>query len=410
MPTFHYRAMASDGKTLNNWVYGVSADACVEDLHKQGLTILFLREEKSSRAVGNRKERGPSWKTLGKRVKDQDLISFTEQFGAMIEAGVPITVCLDNLTRETHNKALQEIIRETQKKVQGGESLWAAFGAHPEVFGQLFVQMVRAGEASGQLGAILQQLSVYLEATHALKQKLYTVLAYPVFLLGLSVTAMFFLVVKILPIFSGIYQKFGAKLPPLTLMLLHLSDTVRAHLGGFFLGAGVIGAVVLYCARSERGRDVIDRVRLDLPIVGDLMRKTIYSRFARAMGVLLRSGVPILEALKIVSRVSENRLIERELIECTRKISEGSTVSEALKASRQFPDMLVNMIATGEEVGRLDELMVKVATYYERRTEAVIKTFSSLVEPALIVFIGGIVGVILFAMFIPIFQMGKTFR
>jgi type IV pilus assembly protein PilC len=340
-------------------------------------------------------------------VKSRDVVIFSRQFSTMISAGLPLIQCLDILATQEQNKAFAKVIRTIKEDIEGGSTLSDALRKHPKVFDDLFINMIAAGEAGGILDTILNRLAVYLEKSMKLKRKVKGAMTYPGVVLGMSVAIITLLLVKVVPVFQSIFAGMGRELPFVTQTLINLSSFVTDN-SLYILGAIVIMIVALVrFYRTDNGRYLFDRMILKPPVIGSLMRKVAIAKFTRTLSTLISSGVPILDGLEIVSRTSGNKIVEKALMETRKNISEGKTIAEPLAATTVFPPMVVQMIAVGEATGSLDSMLTKIADFYDDEVEVAVAAMTSMLEPILMVFLGGVVGGMIVAMYLPIFQIGS---
>jgi type IV pilus assembly protein PilC len=341
------------------------------------------------------------------RVKSKDVVIFSRQFSTMISAGLPLIQCLDILATQEQNKAFAKVIRTIKEDIEGGSTLSDALRKHPKVFDDLFINMIAAGEAGGILDTILNRLAVYLEKSMKLKRKVKGAMTYPGVVLGMSVAIITLLLVKVVPVFQSIFAGMGRELPFVTQTLINLSSFVTDN-SLYIMGAIVLVIVALVrFYRTENGRYLFDRMILKPPVIGSLMRKVAIAKFTRTLSTLISSGVPILDGLEIVSRTSGNKIVEKALMETRKNISEGKTIAEPLAATTVFPPMVVQMIAVGEATGSLDSMLSKIADFYDDEVEVAVAAMTSMLEPMLMVFLGGVVGGMIVAMYLPIFQIGS---
>ena len=342
------------------------------------------------------------------RVKARDVVIFSRQFSTMISAGLPLIQCLDILASQEQNKAFSRVIRTIKEDIEGGSTLSDALRKHPKVFDDLFVNMIAAGEAGGILDTILNRLATYLEKSMKLKRKVKGAMTYPAVVLGLSVIIVTMLLVKVVPVFQNIFAGMGRELPFVTQSLINLSSFITDN-SLYIIGAIIIMIVALIrFYQTEKGRYLFDRMILKPPVIGALMRKVAIAKFTRTLSTLISSGVPILDGLEIVSRTSGNKIVEKALMETRKNISEGKTIAEPLAATTVFPPMVVQMIAVGEATGSLDSMLSKIADFYDDEVEVAVAAMTSMLEPMLMVFLGGVVGAIIVAMYLPIFQLGQV--
>jgi type IV pilus assembly protein PilC len=348
---------------------------------------------------------------FGTGVTSQDLVKFIRQFATMIDAGLPLVQCLEILANQETNKSFQQVIREIKSTVEQGATFSDALKRHPKIFDELFVNLVHAGELGGILDTILNRLAVYIEKRVKLARQVKGALTYPTAVIIIMGVVMFVLLTWVIPAFEGMFAEFGAKdaLPWLTKMVIAVSRGFVNYIWVFLLAA--IGLVVggISFSRSKAGTRLIHRAILVLPILGPVMRKIAVARFTRTLGTLLSSGVPILDALDIVAKTAGNVIIEEGLLYCKTKISEGKNLADPLREANVFPGMVVQMVAVGEQTGALDTMLSKVADFYEDEVDVAVAALTSLLEPMLMVVVGGMVGVVLIAMYLPIFDLaGKV--
>lgn len=343
----------------------------------------------------------------GKRggIKTNDLAIFTRQFATMINAGLPIVQCLDTLSKQVTKERFRSTIQTVTRDVESGSTLAEALGRHKDIYPDLYVSMVEAGEKGGILDVILQRLSVFLEKLDALKRKVKTAMMYPSVVLSVAVLATVFLLIFIIPTFAKMFSDFGGTLPLPTRIVMGLSGFLR---GQWYLLAAVAAASVYGFRRyrkTEAGCLKIDRTLLKIPAVGDILRKAAVARFTRTLGTLISSGVPILDGLNITARTAGNMVIHNAIMKTRVSIREGQTIAEPLRASEVFPPMVVQMISIGEETGALDEMLEKIADFYEQEVDTAVDGLTSIIEPIMIVLMGGVVGGMVVAMYLPIFKM-----
>jgi len=338
------------------------------------------------------------------KITVKDLGVFTRQFATMINAGLPMVQCLDILSSQLEKPRFKEIVSEVMSDVESGATLADALRKH-KCFSELFVNMIDAGEAGGILDTILNRLALYLEKADALRRKIKSAMTYPSIVFAVASGATIFMLLFIIPTFAKMFTDFGGNLPLPTAIVMGLSDFLRAN--WWILLAAVIGGVILlkrYYA-TENGQYRIDKAMLGFPILGNVIRKGAVARFTRTLGTLIASGVPILNGLEITARTSGNKVIEKAIMETRTSISEGNTIAEPLKSCGVFPPMVVQMISVGEQTGALDEMLDKVADFYDSEVDTAVEALTAAIEPIMIVFMGGIVGGMLVAMYLPMFKL-----
>jgi len=342
-----------------------------------------------------------------KKVKEKDIVVFTRQFATMIDAGLPLVQCLEILASQQDNVTLKEVLLKVKGDVEAGSTFADALRKHPNTFNELYCNLVTAGEAGGILDTILNRLAAYIEKAMNLKKKVKGAMVYPVAVLVIALVVVVGMLVFIIPVFQKMFADMGGTLPAFTQLVINLSDFMRRYFP-------LVGAllVVLFFAfkrfyKTEKGQETIDDYLLRLPIFGSLIRKVAIAKFTRTLGTMLSSGVPILEGLDIVARTAGNKVIEKAILKTKMSIGEGKTIAEPLGASGVFPPMVVQMISVGESTGALDSMLGKIADFFDDEVDASIAALTSLLEPLLMVFLGGAIGAIVVAMYLPIFQMAS---
>ena len=401
MITFSYQARDASGRIISGVHDALNEDNAVTSLMSRGLMVLSLQQK--SVATKTRK------RVIS--VKETDLVLFTRQLSTMIEAGISLVQALTALYEQCdpkRQKNLRQVISDVTTRVQGGETFNEAISKHPRVFNRLFVSMVKAGETGGLLAEILERLAGFLEASARLRKKIKSAMTYPVIVVCIAFAITTFLIVRVVPIFGEIFQDFGAKLPAPTQFLIDLSEFVRGNWYYLVLGIGgsIFGARAFL--RSAKGKIASDRWKLKLPVFGPLVHKICMSRFARTFAQLIRSGVPILEVLDIVGGSSGNHVIETSIKTVSVDVEKGDNLSTALSKKKIFPPMLLRMVAAGEATGKIDNMLEKMADFWDEEIEAMLDALTSLIEPMLICFLGVVVGGIVIAMFLPIFKLNEV--
>lgn len=343
-----------------------------------------------------------------KKIKLEELTVFTQQIAAMLEAGLPLVSALEALEEQTETPVFQIIIRNVRNEVSSGRAFSEACRDYPRAFPNLFVSMVEAGEASGGLAEILEKTSTYFEETVKLVKQVKGALVYPAVVIGLAVVLVNVLLVFVIPVFADMFSDFGAELPKPTQFLISLSDFLKSYIIFLIAGAaGIVWGIRRFCA-TPKGRVIKDSLITKLPVVGELTRKVNLSRFCRTYAILMRSGVPILKTLDIVAAASGNTFVERACKNISKHISAGGQVSEVVAADPYFPPMVKHMSRAGEQTGNVDGMLVKVADFYDAEVETLVAALTSLMEPLLITFLGVVIGGIVMAMFLPIFQLSSV--
>lgn len=342
-----------------------------------------------------------------KKVKEKDIVVFTRQFATMIDAGLPLVQCLEILSSQQDNPTLKEVLLKVKADVEAGSTFAEALRKHPTVFNELFCNLVTAGETGGILDTILNRLAAYIEKSMNLKKKVKGAMVYPIAVLVIAMVVVVGMLVFVIPVFQKMFADMGGTLPAFTQMVINLSDFMRRY---FLLVGAVLVALYFVFQRyykTENGQETIDAYLLKLPIFGSLIRKVAVAKFTRTLGTMLSSGVPILEGLDIVARTAGNKIIEKAILKTKISIGEGKTIAEPLGASGVFPPMVVQMISVGEATGALDSMLSKIADFFDDEVDAAVANLTSLLEPLLMVFLGGAIGAIVVAMYLPIFQMAS---
>ncbi len=342
------------------------------------------------------------------KIKEKNVVVFCRIFSTMINAGLPLIQCLDLLAQQEQNKAFSKIIRSVKEDIEGGTSLTNALKKYPEIFDELFVNLIAAGEAGGILDVILERLSNYMEKAMKLKARVKGAMTYPIAVLVISFAVVALLLIKVIPVFKKMFEGMGGQLPGLTQALITASEFMQSY---WYIIVAII--VIIYVAMSrfyktEKGRWTIDSIMLKAPVFGDLLKKVAVAKFSRTLSTMMSSGVPILEGLTIVSKTSGNVVIEDALIKTRQSISEGRTIAEPLSETGIFPPMVVQMISVGEATGALDSMLSKIANFYDDEVDVAVDAMTALLEPVMMVFLGGVVGGMIVAMYLPIFKLASV--
>jgi type IV pilus assembly protein PilC len=340
-----------------------------------------------------------------KRIKKVHISRFTRQFATMIGAGLPMVQCLEILAQQSDSAGMRKVIGQVKESVQAGTTLAEALSRHKKTFDDLYVNMVDAGEIGGALDSILIRLAVYREKADALVRKVRGALIYPAVILIVAIGVTTLMLTYIVPIFAKMFSGVGAELPGPTKFVLGLSQFLRSNFltGLIFLALVAIG--FRFYVRTDQGRLTIDKLLLKLPLIGDLLRKSAISRFTRTLGTLISSGVSILDALEITAKTAGNKVIQNAIKKSVLSIAEGETITQPLKETGVFPPMVTQMISVGEKTGGLDDMLNKIADFYEEEVDASVSALTSIIEPVVIIFMGGIVGGILISMYLPMFDI-----
>lgn len=394
MPTFTYTARSTTGDLKSATIDAPSRDDAVAQLRRQRLTIVKVDEEKN--AVK---------KASGKGIGMRDIVIFTRQFSTMINAGLPLVQALDILAKQSENKNLSAVVRNVVFDVESGNTVADAMRKHPKAFSDLYTNMVAAGEAGGILDTILNRLAVFMEKNDALVRKVKGAMIYPMVILCVAALCIVILLWKVIPVFASMFGSVGMELPLPTKIVIGMSGFLTGYwwaiLGG--LAGGAFALKNFYA--TQNGQLLIDKLLLKVPVLGDVLRKSAVSRFTRTLGTLISSGVSILDGLEITARTSGNRVVQDAIMGSRASIAGGETIAGPLQKSQVFPPMVISMIAVGEQTGGLDEMLSKIADFYDDEVDAAVSALLSLLEPVMIVFLGVVVGGMIVAMYLPIFDM-----
>ena len=392
MPSFTYTARALNGDLRTATIDAGSRDEVISQLRKQRLSVVKIDED-AKKKVG----RGS--------IKMRDVVIFTRQFSTMINAGLPLVQALTILADQTDNKALSEITRKVVFDVESGHTVADALAKHPKAFTALYVNMVSAGEAGGILDTILMRLATFLEKNDKLVRKVKGAMIYPSVIMAVAAIAVVTLLLFVIPVFENMFSSVGQALPLPTRIVIGASKFLHAYWWALLaIGIGGFYSFKKYYA-SSNGKLVIDRMMLHFPVLGDVLRKSAVSRFTRTLGTLISSGVSILEGLEITAKTAGNRVIQDAIMASRSSIAGGDTIAAPLQKSKVFPPMVISMISVGEQTGGLDEMLTKIAEFYDDEVDAAVSNLLSLLEPVMIVFLGVIVGGMVVAMYLPIFDM-----
>jgi type IV pilus assembly protein PilC len=342
------------------------------------------------------------------KVTDKDIVILTRQLATMIDAGLPLVQCLDILGSQTGNQSLAKIVTQVRSDVESGSTFSDALKKHPKAFDNLYVNMVAAGEAGGILDTILQRLAAYMEKFAKIKKQIKSAMVYPSVILFVAVSVVALLMVVVVPMLGAMFAESGQLLPMPTRIVIAISNFLKSW-GGLILLLSIIGSIIAFVQwrKTDKGLRITDAIALRMPVMGDLIRKVAVAKFTRTLGTLLTSGVPILEGLLIVARTAGNKVVEESIVSTRQSVSEGKTLAEPLSKFAVFPPMVNQMIAVGEATGALDNMLTKIADFYDDEVDGAVATLTSMLEPMLMIFLGTTVGFVIVAMYMPIFQMGS---
>lgn len=344
---------------------------------------------------------------LAPKVTADDLMIFTRQFSTMIDAGLPLVSGLEVLSEQQENKTFKTILRDINAAVQSGATLSEAMKKYPKLFDDLYTNLVAAGEEGGILDIVLQRLAEYIEKAQKLKRMVKSALMYPIIVTIVAVLVIVVIMVFVIPVFQSMFADFGQALPMLTQVVVAMSNFTKSNIIYIMLAGGVLIYAVKRFINTEKGRVIFDRASLQAPVFGDLLRKVAVARFTRTLSTMMSSGVPIMNSLEIVAKTAGNKIVEEAVMDTRAAISEGRSIADPLNESGVFPSMVVHMISIGEEVGALDSMLEKIANFYDDEVEAAVDGLTSMIEPLLMVFLGGAIGTLVIAMYLPIFKMAS---
>jgi general secretion pathway protein F len=401
MAQYLYKAATLDGQTVEGFMDGRDEENVVQNLHQLGYIPI---------RITSTQEKPPSFRLssfLPQRVGLRSLLTFTQELSTLISAGLPLDRSLNILGSLTENERLRETVKDVLKRIEGGNSLAEALGNHPRIFSKLYVNMVKAGESGGFLEVILSRLALYLQNTKEIKDYLISVMIYPLILTMVSGASIAILATFVIPRFARIFSDMGQAIPLPTQIVLSFSHSIKNY---WWVGLGILVAIYFGLRvynQSEERRLRWDRFKLRWIAVGELIKKIEVARFSRTLGTLLQSGVSILPALNLVKEISQNRVISRSITHVHDRLREGKAISKSLEEAEVFPPLAVHMIGVGEETGRLDEMLIKVAETYEENVRNTVKRFVSLLEPLIIVVMGAVVGFIVISMLLAIFSINE---
>jgi type IV pilus assembly protein PilC len=397
---FMWEARARNGDVKKGVMEADSEEAVLNRLKLQLLSPIEVKKQPKQLSF-----------RIGSGVKTDDMVIFTRLFATMIDAGLPIVQCLDILSSQAKNKHFGKILGQVKASVEGGLNLSDSLRRHPKVFDNLFVNLIQAGEAGGILDGILQRLSVYLEKAMKLKRRVKGAMVYPISVLFIAAIVVTVLLTQVVPVFEKMFKEFGGgKLPKPTQIVIDISHALSTGLPYILALLGALVTVFKMITRTVKGRLAFDGLLLNLPVLGPVLRKVVVARFSRTMGTLLSSGVPILDAMDIVARTAGNTVVEKGIFYTREKISEGRDLAGPLMETGLMPAMVVQMIAVGEQTGALDAMLTKIADFYEEEVDVAVASMTSLIEPLMMVFLGGVIGGLVIAMYMPIFEMAGNIK
>jgi type IV pilus assembly protein PilC len=399
MTMYQWKGKNAKGETLSGEFETDNKEAVGSYLRKRRITITSIKKKPKEVKIGFLQK---------KTVSVKDLSVFTRQFATMVNAGLPLVQCLDVLGRQLDKPHFKEVVLQVTADVEGGSTLAEALEKHPRIFSDLYVNMIAAGEAGGILDVILGRLAIFLEKADALQRKVKGAMTYPIIVLTVAGGACIFMLMFVIPVFAKMFSDFGGTLPAPTRIVMGLSDFIRNY--WWAIGGGSAAATFFFkrYRATEGGRRTTDRLSMKIPILGTVILKSAVARFTRTLGTLIGSGVPILQGLDITSRTAGNKVIQEAIQATAKSISQGDTIAAPLKESGVFPAMVVQMIGIGEQTGALDEMLSKIADFYDDEVDAAVEALTAAIEPIMIVLMGGMVGSMLVAMYLPMFKMSSV--
>lgn len=414
MPVFEYEIADPRGVLSRGRAEAESQGALILRFREQGRFVVGVRTvERAGRGAGLAaltEGLKTSLPQVARGVGLETLLLFTGQLAAMLAGGLHLARILSALASETTNKRFRRVLDDVRDTITAGSSFADALGLHPHIFDRLYVAVVRAGELSGSLPVVLDALTIYLEKSAQLRRKVVGAVTYPAVILAVAAGMVFIMIVFLVPVFEGVYARANTALPAPTRLLIAVSGVIRGYTLVVIAGAVAAAALLYMGAQSPRGRRLIDGAKLRVPLFGPLVRKAVLARTCRTLSVLLSSGIPLIEAMGTVARVSGNRVIEDALIEATAHVQDGGTIADTLKRTGEFPSMVVQFVATGEESGTLPAMLARAASYYEQQVDNTVATLSTLIEPIMIVVMGALAGGVIFALYLPIFSLGQAIK
>jgi type IV pilus assembly protein PilC len=400
MPTYVWAGRTRKGRALKGQLDAADERIARIQLRRRNIEVTKLKPKA--------KDLFENVSFLQPKVKAKDVVVFTRQFSTMIDAGLPLVQGLTMLAEQNQNRTFKRILNEVTKDVEGGSTLADALNKHPRVFDSLFVNLVAAGEVGGILDTILQRLAAYIEKAEKLKSQIKGALTYPAVVVSIAIIVIAVIMIFVIPVFQDMFSSFGKALPGPTQLVVSMSDFTKSNIHYMILAVILFVFVFRRYRRTSGGRRNVDSILLRLPILGELVRKVAVARFTRTLGTMIKSGVPILDALEITARTAGNVIVEEVVMDARASIAEGQTIAEPLSESIIFPGMVTQMISVGESTGALDAMLEKIADFYDDEVDATVAAMTSMLEPLLMLFLGGSIGGLVIAMYLPIFQMAAA--
>jgi type IV pilus assembly protein PilC len=403
MPIFIWEGTTKTGEKRSGQTEGPNEEFVIALLKKQEIQVTSIKKKAGFKLDF-------SSLSFGSGVTTRDLVIFTRQFATMINAGLPLVTCLDILGNQADNPTMKKILLQVKSDVEGGSTFADALRKHPKVFDDLFVNLVAAGEIGGILDTIMNRLAAYIEKNDKIVKKVKGAMTYPLAVLVVAILLVIGMLWKVIPMFEKMFKDFGGELPAPTQFVIDLSNAFLNHL--FLIMGSLVGFVVVLILfiKSKPGKEIMDRILINSPIFGDIIRKSAVAKFTRTMSTMIASGVPILDGLNIVARAAGNVVVERAIMYTREKISEGKNIAEPMMETKVFPPMVVQMIAVGEATGAMDTMMSKIADFYEDEVDVAVETMTSLLEPIIMVFLAVVAGGLVISMYLPIFSIAGAIK
>jgi type IV pilus assembly protein PilC len=400
MAIFQWKGKNRYGDVVKGERMANTREELVTTLQKEQITIISVAAKRGGLSIPFLKR---------EKVKLKELSVLSRQLSVLIDAELPLIQSLSLLADQSKNQYFRRVLTEVKEDVEAGSTLHQALRKHPKVFDDLFCNMIASGEQSGSLDVMLRRLAEYIEKIVKLRSQIRQAMIYPSAIVSFAIIVAFFLLWKVIPVFAGIFIELGAELPALTALIINLSNFIQKYVLVIF-GVVIVGiAVFRTWKKTPQGRWVWDRFLLRLPVLGNLLQKIAVSRMTRTLSTLIAGGVPMLEALKITSTTTGNALIEKQILDSRQLVSEGKTLHDAFQEAGTFPLMMIQMVNVGEATGTLDEMLTKLANFYDDEVEAAVAAFLSILEPILMIFVGGLVGGLVISMYLPIFSLMQKF-
>jgi type IV pilus assembly protein PilC len=397
MPEYVWKARSPAGNIVKDEMTEVNESVVITKLRKMNYTDIKVKKKP--------KDLLENIELFQPKVSTKDVVIFTRQFATMIDAGLPLVQCLEILSTQQENRTFKKVLAAVKSSVEGGSTFADALKNHPKVFDDLFVNLVHAGETGGILDTILRRLASFLEKAEALKRKVKGAMIYPAVVITIAVSVVLILLIFVIPVFKEMFEGAGEKLPGPTLLVMAMSEFVQKYVIHMLVIFGIIAFAFRKFYRTEKGRWTVDSLALRSPVFGLLLKKVAVARFCSTLGTMISSGVPILDALEITAKTAGNVVIEKAIMNTRTAIAEGRTIAEPLMETGVFPGMVVRMIAVGEATGALDAMLAKISEFYDEEVDAAVEALTQLIEPIMIVFLGGVCGGMVIAMYLPVFSM-----